>query len=174
MDYQPTYVHIPPSTHVRLMKTITDSRSINVKIDLTGVPGDKIYVTARQIERIRSAVESGRIDMLLRFSWNQIRHNIETEGGFVRVILCNVARFIPTIFMGLSVCESLEDGDGMFFGGCQNTFQLCNSEEEGVDIRLVGYSDICGFYIKHAGRVYIGEELVCGQFLNVPIINLLL
>ena len=43
--YHAVNVHVPTHTHEKLMKAVTKAGPISVKLDLTGTPHDKVYVT---------------------------------------------------------------------------------------------------------------------------------
>ena len=167
-------VHVPHSTHDNLMKAVTKSGPVSVKIDLTGVPQDKIYVTSGQVKKIEDAVAKGRKHLTLRFGARQARHNIKSEGGFLGSILSAAARYLPAIIAGISAGaqEYHKEGSGMFFGRRDRTYQVRNSGE-GLLITPAKHSKLRGFYVRHAGHVYKGEGLLHGLFGQVPILNLL-
>ena len=84
--------HVPSSSHDKLMAAITKSGAVSIKIDLTGPPTDKIYVTPAQKRKMEDAVAKGRKGLTLRFSVRQAKHNIHAEGGFLGTILSAAAR----------------------------------------------------------------------------------
>ena len=174
MAYTAMNVHVPHSTHDNLMKAVTKSGPVSVKIDLTGVPQDKIYVTSGQVKKIEDAVAKGRKHLTLRFGARQARHNIKSEGGFLGSILSAAARYLPAIIAGISAGaqEYHKEGSGMFFGRRDRTYQVRNSGE-GLLITPAKHSKLRGFYVRHAGHVYKGEGLLHGLFGQVPILNLL-
>ena len=67
MDKKPVYhavnVHVPVKTHEKLMKAVTRSGPVSVKLDLTAPPQDKIYVTWGQRKKIEDAVVNGRKEL---------------------------------------------------------------------------------------------------------------
>ena len=80
MDQKPRYfamnLHVPVKSHEKLMKAVTKERPISIKLDLTGTPQDKLYVTSGQKRKIEEVVAKGKRDMTLRFSLRQARYNI--------------------------------------------------------------------------------------------------
>ena len=174
MAYTAMNVSVPVSTHDKLMKAVTASGPVSVRLDLTGKPQDKLYLTSGQVKKIEGAVAKGRKYMTLRFGVRQARHNIKSEGGFLGTILSTAARFLPAIIAGIAAGadEYHKEGSGMFFGRRDRTYQVQKSGE-GLMITPTAHSKLRGFYVRHDGHVYKGEGLLHGLFGQVPILNLL-
>ena len=172
--YTAMNVHVPTNSHEKLMKAVTQSRPVSVKLNLTEKPKDKIYVTSGQMKKIQEAVGKGRKDMTLRFSQRQAKHNIQAEGGFLGSILSAAARFLPAILAGLSAGSDVyhKQGNGMFLGKRDHTYQVRHSGE-GLLISPSDYSKTRGFYVKHEGNIYQGKGLLHGLFGQIPLLNLL-
>ena len=167
-------LHVPTKAHEKLMKAMTRNGPVSVKLDLTGTPQDKIYVTSGQKRKIQEAISRSRKDMTLRFSRRQVKHNVKSEGGFLGGILSAAARFLPAIMAGIAAgtAEYYTEGNGMFLGKRDHTYQVRHSGE-GLLITPVEHSKMRGFYVHHNGHVYQGEGLLHGLFGQIPILNLL-
>ena len=174
MAFTAMNVHVPHSTHDKLMQAVSKSGAVSLKIDLTGTPQDKLYLTSKQVKKIEDAVGKGRKHLTLRFGARQARHNIKSEGGFLGTILSAAARFLPAIIAGISAGaqEYHKEGSGMFFGRRDRTYQIQKSGE-GLLVTPAAHSKLRGFYVKHAGHVYKGEGLLHGLFGQIPLLNLL-
>jgi len=173
-NYKAVNVHVPVKSHEKLRRAVTLTRPVSVKLDLTGIPQDKIYVTNGQMKRIEEAVGKGRTDMTLRFSLRQAKHNIAAEGGFLGTLLKAAVRFLPSILAGLSAgsAEYHKNGNGMFLGRRDHTYQVQHAGE-GLVITPVEHCNTRGFYVKHGGTVYQGEGILHGLFQNIPLLNIL-
>ncbi len=123
--FVPINLHVPKRSHEKLMKAVTKQGPVSIKLDLTGAPEDKLYVTSGQKKKIEEAVAHGKRDITLRFSQRQAIHNTKSEGGFLAGMLAAAARFIPTILAGLLAgsAEAHSDGNGMFLGKRDQTFR---------------------------------------------------
>ena len=178
MDKKPVYhavnVHVPIKTHEKLMKAVTRAGPVSVKLDLTGDPHDKIYVTWGQRKKIEDAVAKGRKDLTLRFSVRQARHNIQSEGGFLGTMLAAATRFLPAILAGLVAGTAGQEveGNGMFLGKRDHTYQIQHAGE-GLVIKEVPHCKIRGFYVKHNDDIYQGRGILHGLFGKIPLLNLL-
>ena len=179
MEKKPLYyainVHVPTSTHEKLMKAVTKTGPVSVKLDLTGQPQDKIYVTWGQRKKIEEAVAKGRKEMTLRFSVRQAKHNIHSEGGFLGAMLAAATRFLPAILAGLvagTAGQEEEEGNGMFLGRRDHTYQIRHSGE-GLVITPTAHCKTRGFYVKHNGDIYQGQGILHGLFGKIPLLNLL-
>ena len=73
-------LHVPAKSHEKLMKAVTKEGTVSIKLDLTAIPQDKLYVTSGQKRKIEEVVAKDRRDMTLRFSQRQAKHNIKSEG----------------------------------------------------------------------------------------------
>ena len=168
-------VHVPVSSHEKLMAAVAKSGPVTIKIDLTGTPQDKIYVTSTQVKKMEEAVAKGRKSMSIRFSARQARHNINAEGGFLSGILSAAVRYLPAIVAGLAAGadEYHKSGNGMFLGRRNNTYQIEKAEGDGILVTPVEHTKLRGFYVKHNGTVYKGKGLLHGLFGQIPILNLL-
>ena len=172
-SYHPVDVHVPVQTHGKLMKAIRKSGPVSVKLDLGAEPRDKIYVTWGQRKKIEEAVAAGKKDMTLRFSGRQARCNIQSEGGFLGAMLTAATRFLPAILAGLVAGTARqEEGNGMFLGRRDRTYQI-RSSGEGLVITPVPHSKIQGFYVKHDDDIYQGKGILHGLFGKIPLLNLL-
>ena len=178
MDKKPMYfamnLHVPVKSHEKIMKAVTRSGPVSVKLDLTGTPQDKVYVTSGQKKKIQEAVSKGRKDMTLRFSVRQAKHNIESEGGFLSTLLQAAVRFLPSILAGLAAgsAEYHAEGNGMFLGRRDHTYQIRHSGE-GLLITPAEHSKLRGFYVKHKGNVYQGKGVLHSLFGQIPLLNIL-
>ena len=177
MDKKPMYLamnlHVPTRSHEKLMKAVTKEGGVSIKLDLTGTPQDKIYVTSGQKRKIEEVVAKDRRDMTLRFSQRQAKHNMKSEGGFLAGILAAAARFLPSILAGLLAgsAESQSDGNGMFLGKRDHTYQIRHTGE-GLLITPVDHYKTRGFYVKHEDKIYQGKGILHGLFGKIPLLNL--
>lgn len=172
--YTAMNVHVPLKTHEKLMKAVTQTRPVSVKLDLLGTPEHKIYVTGGQRKKIEDAVRAERRDMTIRFSQRQAKYNVDAEGGFLGSVLSAAARFLPSILAGLAAgtAEYHSQGNGMFLGRRDHTYQLRHSGE-GLLITPVEHGRSRGIYVKHQGNVYQGKGLLHGLFKSIPLLNIL-
>ena len=129
--YFPMNLHVPIKSHEKLMKAVSREGPVSVKLLLTGSPHDKLFVTSGQKRKIQEAIARGRDDMTLRFSLRQARYNTQAEGGFLGGILSAAARFLPSILAGIAAgtAEYHKDGNGMFLGKRDHTFQVRHAGE---------------------------------------------
>ncbi len=177
MDKKPMYfpmnLHVPERSHEKLMKAVTRKGAVSVKLDLTGTPKDKLYVTSGQRRKIEEAVAKDRRDMTLRFSQRQARHNIKSEGGFLAGMLAAAARILPSILAGLLAgsAESQSEGNGMFLGKRDHTYQIKHTGE-GILITPAEHKKTVGFYVKHGDKVYQGKGLLHRLFGQIPLLNI--
>ena len=174
MAYTAINVHVPIRTHEKLTKGVAQTRPVSVKLDLTGTPDQKLFVTSGQRRKIQEAMAAGRKDMTLRFSLRQAKHNLKSEGGFLGALLQSAARFLPSILAGLSAgaAEYHKGGNGMFLGKRDHTYQIQHTGE-GLVITPTKHCKTRGFYIRHEGDVYQGKGLLHGLFQNIPLLNVL-
>ena len=178
MEKKPVYhavnVHVPIRAHEKIMKAVTKTGPVSVKLDLTAEPQDKIYVTWGQRKKIEEAVAGGRKELTLRFSVRQARYNVQSEGGFLSTILAAATRFLPAILAGLVAGTADQDveGNGMFLGKRDHTYQIQHAGE-GLLIKAVPHSKIRGFYVKHDDHIYQGRGILHGLFGKIPLLNLL-
>ena len=175
-DYVQMNVHVPTSSHDKLIAAITRSGAVSIKIDLTGQPTDVIYVTPAQKRRLEDAVAKGKKQLTLRFSVRQARHNIHRTGGFLGTILSAAARYLPAIIAGISAGADAyhSTGNGMFLGRRDRTVQIRHNGEGGLVLTPAEHTKkLRGFYVKHDGKVYQGKGLLHGLFGQIPILNLL-
>ena len=96
------HLHVPTYFHDRISKAVTRADPVSIKLDLTGTPEHRLYVTVGQKKRILEAVEKGRRDMTLRMSAKQAKYNKECEGGFLAGLLQSAVRFLPSILAGIA------------------------------------------------------------------------
>ena len=167
-------LHVPTASHDRLLRAVTRSAPVSVKLDLTGSPDHKIFVTTGQKRKIEAAVGAGRKDMTLRFSARQAKYNHESEGGFLGAMLAAASRFLPAILAGLAAgaTEYHTEGNGMFLGRRDHTYQIRHSGE-GLVITPVEHSKLRGFYVKHGDKVFQGKGILHGLFGKIPLLNIL-
>ena len=172
--YIPMMLHVPIRSHDKLLKAVTRSAPVSVKLDLTGSPNHKIFVTTGQKKKIEAAVAAERRDMTLRFSARQAKYNNEAEGGFLGSMLSAAARFLPAILAGLAAgtAEYHSNGNGMFLGRRDHTYQIQHSGE-GLLITPAEHSKLRGFYVKHDDKVFQGKGILHGLFGQIPLLNLL-
>ena len=145
-----------------------------MKLDLLGTPQDRVHVTLGQKKKIQEAVAGGKRDMTLCVSAKQAKHNIESEGGFLGGILQAAVRFLPSILAGLAAgaAEYHKEGNGMFLGKRDHTYQITHSGE-GLVIKPVEHRKIRGFYVKHGEQVYRGKGVLHSLFGQIPLFNIL-
>ena len=167
-------VHVPIKAHEKIMRAVSRSGPVSVKLDLTGPPQDKLYVTPGQRRKIQEAISRGKRDMTLRFSARQAKHNIESEGGFLSGMLQAAVRFLPSILAGLAAgsAEYHAEGNGMFLGRRDHTYQIRHSGE-GLVITPADHCKVRGFYVRHNGAVYQGKGVLHSLFGQIPLLNLL-
>ena len=77
--YFPMDLYVPVKAHEKIMKAVTRQGPVSIKLDLTGTPRDKIYVTSGQKKKIQDAVARGKKDLTLRLSVRQAKHNIQSR-----------------------------------------------------------------------------------------------
>ena len=167
-------VNIPTPSHDKLMAAVTKAGAVNIKIDLTGPPTDKVYVTPAQKRKMEAAVSKGRKGLTLRLSAKQAKHNINAEGGFLGSLLSAAVRYLPAIVAGISAGadEYNKNGNGMFLGKRDRTVQV-HHNGEGLVLTPAEHTKLRGFYVKHDGNVYKGKGILHGLFGQIPILNLL-
>ena len=170
--YHQMMIHVPLRSHEKLLKAVTQSRPVSVKLDLTREPEHKIFVTTGQRKKIEAALMADRRDMTLRFSVKQAKYNKEMEGGFLGTMLAAASRFLPAILAGLVAGSAETEGSGMFLGKRDHTYQIRHSGE-GLLITPAEHCNARGFYVKHEGRIYQGEGLLHGLFGKIPLLNIL-
>lgn len=176
--FTPLNVHVPVKTHDKLMKAVTQSKPVSIKLDLLGNPEHKIFVTSGQLKKIKDAVTAGKKEMTLRFSCRQSKYNVKAEGGFLAPILAAAARFLPSILAGIlagSVGHNTE-GNGMFLGRKDYTYQIRHSGE-GLLFTPAEKSKTRGLYVRHNGRIFQGEGIIFGPnspFKNIPLLGIIL
>ena len=85
--------------------------------------------------------------MTLRLSAKQAKHNIESEGGVLAGLLQSAVRFLPSILAGIAAgtAEYHKEGNGMFLGKRDHTYQITHSGE-GLVIKPVAHRKIRGFW----------------------------
>ena len=156
--YTAMMLHVPTRSHERLIKAVTQSTPVSIKLDLSASPDHKIFVTSGQRKKIETAIALGRRDMTLRFSAKQARYNHKAEGGFLGAMLAAASRFLPAILAGLAAgaTEYHSNGNGMFLGRRDHTYQIRHSGE-GLLITPAEHNKIRGFYVKH-GEKYFKER----------------
>ena len=167
-------LHVPKRSHDKLLQAVTKGSPVSIKLDLTGVPQDKLYVTSGQRRKIGQALENGRRDMTLRFSTKQVKHNIKSEGGFLGGILATASRFLPSIIAALlaGTAEAHSDGNGMFLGHRDHTYQI-KQMGDGLIFEPATHSKIRGFYVNNGGNIFQGRGILHGLFGKIPLLNLL-
>ena len=170
--YTAVNVHVPKRSHEKLLRAVTQSAPVSVKLDLTGNPEHRIFVTVGQKKKIEAALAAGRRDMTLRFSVRQAKYNKEVEGGFLGAMFAAASRFLPAILAGLVAGSAQTDGNGMFLGKRDHTYQIQHSGE-GILITPAEYCNARGFYVKHNGNIYQGKGLLHGLFGKIPLLNIL-
>ena len=166
--FVPMNLHVPKRSHEKLMKAVTKQGPVSIKLDLTGTPTpqDKLYVTSGQKRKVEEAVAKERRDITLRFSLRQARYNMKSEGGFLGGILAAASRFLPSILAGLlaSSAESQSEGNGMFLGRRDHTYQIRHTGE-GLLITPADHCKTSRFYVKHGDNVYQGKGLLHMDYL---------
>ena len=172
--YTSMMLHVPFHSHEKLLKAVTRSTPVSVKLDLTGNPDHKIFVTIGQKKKIEAAVAAGKRDMTLRFSVKQAKYNHESEGGFLGAMLSAASRFLPAILAGLAAgtAEYHSEGNGMFLGRRDHTYQIRHMGE-GLVITPAEHSNIKGFYVKHGEKIFQGKGILHGLFGKIPLLNIL-
>ena len=167
-------LHVPTYFHDKIAKAVARSDPVSMKIDLLGTPEHKVYVSIGQKKKIQEAIAKGRRDMTLRFSAKQTKHNIESKGGFLAGLLQTAVRFLPSILAGLAAgtAEYHKEGNGMFLGKRDHTYQITHSGE-GLVIKPVGHRKIRGFYVKHGEHEYRGKGILHSLLGQIPLLNIL-
>lgn len=172
--YTAMMLHVPTRSHERLIKAVTQSTPVSIKLDLSASPDHKIFVTSGQRKKIETAIALGRRDMTLRFSAKQARYNHKAEGGFLGAMLAAASRFLPAILAGLAAgaTEYHSNGNGMFLGRRDHTYQIRHSGE-GLLITPAEHNKIRGFYVKHGEKIFQGKGILHGLFGQIPLLNIL-
>ena len=172
--YHVVRVHVPHRSHEKLLKAVTGSFPVSVKLDLLGDPEHKIFVTTGQKKKIEAAIAAGRRDMTIRLSAKQAKYNMESEGGFLGAMLSAATRFLPAILAGLAAgtAEYHSNGNGMFLGRRNHTYQIRQSGE-GLMITPVEHQKMQGFYVRHGEKIFKGKGILHALFGQLPLLNLL-
>jgi hypothetical protein len=167
-------LHVPTYFHDRIAKAVARSDPVSIKLDLTGTPEHRLYVTIGQKKKIQEAVARGRRDMTLRLSAKQAKHNVQSEGGFLAGLLKTAVRFLPSILAGIAAgtAEYHKEGNGMFLGKRDHTYQITHSGE-GLLIKPVEHRKIQGFYVKHGEHEFRGKGVLHSLFGQIPLLNIL-
>ena len=173
-EYCVMNLHVPTYFHDRIAKAVARSDPVSMKLDLLGTPEHKVYVSIGQKKKIQEAIAKGRKDMTLRLSAKQAKHNIESEGGFLAGLLKTAVRFLPSILAGLAAgtAEYHKEGNGMFLGKRDHTYQITHSGE-GLVIKPVAHRKIRGFYVKHGEHEYRGKGILHSLLGQIPLLNIL-
>ena len=171
-EYCAMDLHAPVHFHDRIMNAVARAEPVSIKLDLHGDPQHRIYVTVGQKRKIEDAVLKGKRDMTLRLSAKQVKHNIKSEGGFLAGLLQAVARFLPSILAGIvsGAAEYNKDGNGMFLGRRDHTYQITHSGE-GLMFKPVDNQKINGFYVKHGSHLYRGEGFFGDFVKSIPLLG---
>ena len=173
-EYCVMNLHVPTYFHDRIAKAVARSDPVSIKLDLTGTPEHRLYVTVGQKKRILEAVEKGRRDMTLRMSAKQAKYNKECEGGFLAGLLQSAVRFLPSILAGIAAgtAEYHKEGNGMFLGKRDHTYQITHSGE-GLMIRPAQQRKLEGFYVKHGEHEFKGAGILHSLLGQIPLLNIL-
>ena len=173
--YHAVNVYVPQHTREKLMKAVTKSGPVSVRLDLTEEPRDKVYVTWGQRKKIEEAMEKRRKELTLRFSVRQARHNIQSEGGFLGAMMAAATRFLPAILAGILAgsTEHESEGNGMFLGKDNHTYRVRRHAGDGLVIKQVLHQKIQGFYIKHKDSIYQGRGILHNILGQIPLLNIL-
>jgi len=171
-EYCAMDLHSPVHFHDKIMNAVARSDPLSIKLDLHGPPEHRIYVTLGQKRKIEEAVRNGQRDITLRLSAKQVKHNIKSEGGFLAGLLTTVARFLPSILAGIlaGTSEYNKDGNGMFLGKRDHTFQITHSGE-GIMFKPVEHQKIQGFYVKHGEHLYRGKGFFGDFVKSIPLLG---
>ena len=168
------HLHVPTYFHDRITKAVTREEPVSIKLDLTGTPEHRLYVTVGQKKRILEAVEKGRRDMTLRMSAKQAKYNKESEGGFLAGLLQSAIRFLPSILAGIAAgtAEYHKEGNGMFLGKQDHAYQITHSGE-GLVIKPSHPRKLDGFYVKYGEHEFKGEGILHSLLGQIPLLNIL-
>ena len=125
-------------------------------------------------KKIKEAVADGKRDMTLSL---QNRQNIilSLKEVFFGSILQMAIRFLPSILAGAAAgtAEYREEGNGMFLGKPDHTYQITHSVE-GLFSTPVEHLKIRGLYVKHGEPIYRGNGVLHSLFGQIPRLNILL
>ena len=185
--YQAVKVHVPDKFHEKLKSLIAKDQGIPVKVNLQE-GDDLLLLTPGQIIKMRNAKNEGKKTIILRFSRQQVRANVEHEGGFLSAIMSVASKVLPTLLTGLAsgliggLAEKAitKSGSGLFLGkrgrgvseihlvegGGLYLSPLFHPEEEDYD----------GLWMKDGNHTY-GAGLILGKdspFRNLPLLGWLL
>ena len=153
--------------------------------DLQG--NDILAVTNSQAKKLAKAHENGR-GITIRMSWNQLKHKMKKEGGFLGLLAGLAARALPMLAktvlpaLGVGALSGFASsgvqkvmGSGLYLkkGGC-----VSQVETDGCGLflkpykgqGLQSYGDV--LYLKQGGKLYDGKGLLLGPnspFANIPI-----
>ena len=171
-EYCAMDLHVPTHAHEKIMKAVSRSVPVSMKLDLHGKPEHRVYVTLGQKRKIQDAVTKGKRHMTLRFSAKQAKHNIETEGGFLGGLMQIVLRFLPSILAGIAAgsAEYNKNGNGLYLGKDDKTYQITHSGE-GLMIKPVEHQKIHGVYVRHGERLYRGKGFFGDFIKSIPFLG---
>ena len=123
--------------------------ALSIRLGLEDLEGNDILaVTNSQVKKLAKAHENGR-GITIKMSSNQLKHNMETEGGFLGLLAGLAARALPMLVktvlpaLGVGTLSGLASsgvqktmGSGLFLkkGGC-----VCQVEMDGYGLYLKPY-----------------------------------
>ena len=117
--YTSILVHVPTKAHYSLLKAVTQSRGLCVKLDLNKSPNHNLFVTECEEKEFKKPFL--KEEKKLSFTAKQAKYNREIEGVFLSAMLAAAYRFLPRIIAGLvagsaGLTEAEVDGNGHFLG----------------------------------------------------------
>ena len=85
--YVSVKANVPERFHQRIKNAMTKNRPLSVRIDVTKDGEDILLLTQGQMKQISKAIREAKKLVTLRLSRKQVRANVETEGGFLSMLM---------------------------------------------------------------------------------------
>ena len=175
--------NVPERFHQRIKNAMTKNRPLSVRIDVTKDGEDILLLTQGQMKKISKAISEGKKLVTLRLSRKQVRANVETEGGFLSMLMRLATKVLPVLLSGLATgaissgVEKVIAGNGLFLGRRGMGAAKVEFEGNGIVLTPVQDEGMNGLYLKHDDQVFQGKGLLLGPgspFKDIPILGLLL
>ena len=181
--YVSVKANVPERFHQRIKNAMTKNRPLSVRIDVTKDGEDILLLTQGQMKQISKAIREAKKLVTLRLSRKQVRANVETEGGFLSMLMRLATKALPVLLSGLATgvissgVEKAIAGNGLFLGRRGAGTAKVEFEGNGIVLTPVQDENMDGLYLKHDGQVFQGKGLLLGPespFKDIPILGLLL
>ena len=190
-QYKSVNVNLSENQIQKLKHSIeANCAATSIKLGRNDLNGDhKLFVTKSQFNKIQNAKERGK-GITIRMSSRQLRHNRQTEGGFLGAILpvlSGIGRAVAPVLLGAAkkAVPALATGalSGLASTGVSKLFgnglylkkggMIAQVETDGQGLYLKPYrgkglsSHGNGLYLKRGGKIYDGS----GILTSIPIIG---